>query len=44
VEVLGGHALDLLEHVGGSIVRVSGHGTIQHPQHTVAFRRRARAA
>jgi predicted dehydrogenase len=36
VEVLGGHALDLVEHLLGPITSVSRHATIQHPAHTVA--------
>ncbi|MFI5697397.1 Gfo/Idh/MocA family protein [Kribbella sp. NPDC051586] len=36
VEVLGGHALDLIEHVAGPIGRLVGHATVQHPDHTIA--------
>jgi predicted dehydrogenase len=36
VEVLGGHALDLIEHVAGPISHLVGHATIQHPDHTIA--------
>lgn len=35
-EVLGGHALDLVEHLLGPISAVSTHASIQHPEHTVA--------
>lgn len=36
VEVLGGHALDLVEHVTEPIHRVVGLSTIQHPGHLIA--------
>ncbi|TCC16887.1 Gfo/Idh/MocA family protein [Kribbella speibonae] len=36
VEVLGGHALDLVEYMAGPIGRLTGHATIQHPRHVVA--------
>jgi predicted dehydrogenase len=36
VEVLGGHALDLIEYVAGPIDHLVGHATVQHPDHTIA--------
>jgi predicted dehydrogenase len=36
VEVLGGHALDLLEQVAGPIATATGRTSIQHPHHLVA--------
>ncbi|MFF0268866.1 Gfo/Idh/MocA family protein [Kribbella sp. NPDC004536] len=35
VEVLGGHALDLVEHVTGPIAELLGRPTIQHPDHVI---------
>jgi predicted dehydrogenase len=36
VEVLGGHALDLIEHLAGPLTTATARTSIQHPRHTVA--------